>query len=48
MIVMWNVIVSLIFFYIILPTWRSGLKRSAPGYAKSQEGAAPHSRELAP
>jgi len=30
---MWNIIVSLIFYYIISPSWRSGLKRSVPGYA---------------
>jgi hypothetical protein len=25
-IVMWNIIITLIFYYIILPTWRSGLR----------------------
>jgi hypothetical protein len=29
-IVMWNVIISLIFYYIILPTWQCGLKAGCP------------------
>jgi hypothetical protein len=38
---MWNVIISLIFYYIILPTWRSGLNagRPKPGERALANGA---------